>query len=113
MVALPPTTVPFCGLADARPTIRADADTPASRPVTSGRRRDRSTGRTSIFKSSDGAAPGREGWDLRSRAARRAEVICARSELALGHLVDIRVLRIEDVGQLQTDRRRLLRIVRG
>src|SRR5271170_5661964 len=90
IVALPPTTVPFCGLAEARPTIRADADTPASRPFTSGRRRDRSSGRTSVPRSSDGTGSGGRRWDLRSRAARRAEVIGAGSELALRDLVDIR-----------------------
>src|SRR5947207_2875208 len=44
MVALPPTTVPFCGIAWAAPTIRADAETPASRPAISGRRVERSVG---------------------------------------------------------------------
>ncbi len=48
IVAPPPTTTPFLGLADAAPTISAEADTPASRPVIRVERALRSVGSATV-----------------------------------------------------------------
>src|SRR4051812_27641410 len=112
IVALPPTTTPFLGLADAAPTISAEADTPASRPVIRLERALRWVGSApSCLPAARRRRRRRSGAERamrRWRAMRRAETTGGRSELALRHPVDVRVLRIEDVGELQRDRRRRL-----